>query len=376
MKRRILLGLTGSVASILYAKLIERLGKLGEVEVILTEKANSFIHLPQLCDSLEKVEGVLYTDDDEWLWRNNGNGFTNKWKKDDPVLHIELRNKASALVIAPCSANTLAKITNGICDNLLTTVARAWDMNRPFIIAPAGNTHMWNHPLTKQQLATFIGFNLNNSIVEPQSKMLACGTEGIGAMADIDSIVSELKSNLQWSFPLNKDECSGIPITGHPGSFLYKRKHHIHTGIDLYTRDGAAVFSVEAGTVVGIEHFTGPQDNQPWWNDTDCILIEGASGVICYGEIVPSNSLEVGDTVSAETCIGRVKRVLKEGKERPNIMGHSTSMLHMELYPHGKYKAFEEYGDNPDSFDILQDPTPYLLDSLNRPEKELTHPMS
>jgi len=52
-------------------------------------------------------------------------------------------------------------------------------------------------------------------------------------------------------------------------------------------------------------------------------------------------------------------------------MGHSTSMLHMELYPHGKYKAFQEYGETPDNFDLLQDPTKYLLDSLERPEKEL-----
>lgn len=386
MKRRILLGLTGSVASILYAKLIEKLSAIGIVDVIITEKTVPFVSVGYIKDLLRKTGGRVYTDKDEWQWNRkdtvfldeygNESSYSDHWVKSDPVLHIELRNKAIALVIAPCSANTLAKISNGLCDNLLTTVARAWDMNRPFIIAPAMNTHMWNHPLTKKQLATFSCFSLNNTIIEPQSKMLACGTEGIGAMADIDSIVSELKSNLQWSFPLNKVECSGIPVAGHPGSFLYKRKHHTHTGVDLYTRDGAEVSAVESGTVVGIEHFTGPQDNQPWWNDTDCILIEGASGVICYGEVTPDDGLQIGDTICADDFIGTVKRVLKEGKERPDIMGHSTSMLHMELYPHGKYKAFQEYGDNPDSFDILQDPTPYLLDSLERPEKELTHPMS
>lgn len=375
MKRRILLGLTGSVATILCSKLVEQLGTLGIVDVILTDKANPFINFPHLCDSLENVGGLLYSDSDEWIWRNNSKGFTNKWKKDDPVLHIELRNRASALVIAPCSANTLAKITNGICDNLLTTVARAWDMNRPFVIAPAMNTNMWNHPLTKKQLATFSGFGLNNSIVEPQSKMLACGTKGNGAMADIDNIVANVRQMLRWKFPLEQRECSGIPINGHPGSFLCKRKHHTHTGVDLYTKDGASVYAVEDGIVVGKEHFTGPQNNQPWWNDTDCVLIEGATGVICYGEIAP-NFKPVGTTVSRGEYVGKVKRVLKEGKERPDIMGHSTSMLHMELYPHGKYKAFQEYGDNPDSFDILQDPTPYLLESMGRPEKELTHPMS
>lgn len=372
MKQRILLGLTGSVASILYAKLIERLGTLGAVDVILTGKSNSFVHLPRLCDSLEKVGGILYTDDDEWIWKNNGKGFTHKWKKNDPVLHIELRNKSSALVIAPCSANTLAKITNGICDNLLTTVARAWDMNRPFVIAPAMNTNMLNHPITEKQTVEFQRFSNNNIVVNPQSKLLACGTEGVGAMADIDHIVSELKSMLQWRFPLKIGECSGIPVKGHPGSFLCQRKHHIHTGVDLYSIDNAEVMAVEDGTVVGMEHFTGPQDNQPWWNDTDCVLVEGASGVICYGEVSISYLTYIGKNVKRGDYIGRVKRVLKEGKERPDIMGHSTSMLHIELYPHGKYKAFEEYGDTPDDFSILRDPTPYLLNSFRCPIQELT----
>lgn len=372
MKRRILLGLTGSVASILYAKLIEQLGTIGPVDVILTEKAMAFTHLPQLCDSLEKVGGFMYSDDNEWIWKNNGKGFTNKWKKDDPILHIELRDKSSALVIAPCSANTLAKISNGICDNLLSTVARAWDLNRPFVIAPAMNTSMYNHPITNEHLSRFINFSRNNHVFMPQSKMLACGTEGVGAMGEIKGIVEMVKNSLRWKFPL--DNCNGIPVSGHPGSFLYKRKHHIHTGIDLYTVDKAKVCAVEDGKIVGIEHFTGPKDNSPWWNDTDCILIEGASGVICYGEVSASILVNIGTNVQRGSYIGRVKQVLKEGKERSDIMGHSTSMLHLEIYPHGKYTAFQEYGDKVDSFYILKDPTPYLLDAISRPEKELTHP--
>lgn len=374
MNRRILLGLTGSVASILYSKLIEQLGTLGAVDVILTNKANSFVQLPQLCDALEKVNGILYVDDDEWIWKRDGKGYAKKWRDNDPVLHIELRNQSSALVIAPCSANTLAKISNGICDNLLTTVARAWDLNRPFVIAPAMNTMMYNHPITETHITTFKSFSHRNYIVRPQSKLLACGTSGVGALANIDDIVDVVRSSLKWTFPLDSRYCSGIPIGSHPGAFLTKRKHHTHTGVDLYTIDGSMVTAVESGKVVGIEHFTGPQDNMPWWNDTECVLIEGASGVICYGEITPMPKLEIGDDVKLGTCIGYVKRVLKEGKERPDIMGHSTSMLHMELYPHGKYTAFQEYGDKKDDFNLLQDPTPYLLESRYRPAQLLTHP--
>jgi len=64
------------------------------------------------------------------------------------VLHIDLAKWADIFVIAPCSANTLAKLAYGICDNLLTSVARAWDADRPLVIAPAMNTHMWTHPHT------------------------------------------------------------------------------------------------------------------------------------------------------------------------------------------------------------------------------------
>jgi phosphopantothenoylcysteine decarboxylase len=158
MKPRVLLGLTGSVASILYTKLIGQLSLIGPVTVLLTEKSWAFIDFDQLKTALNTYGGSFIMDKDEWKWNN-----TNKWKKDDSILHINLRNTHSAFVIAPCSANTLAKISNGICDNLLTTVARAWDRNRPFIIAPSMNTEMWEHPITEQQLSTFKSFSKHNS---------------------------------------------------------------------------------------------------------------------------------------------------------------------------------------------------------------------
>lgn len=168
-----------------------------------------------------------------------------------------------------------------------------------------------------------------------------------------------------WKFPLNFHDCSGIPVFGHPGSFLYKRKHHIHTGVDLYTTDGALVYSVEDGIVVGKDHFTGDQDNSPWWENTECILIEGLSGVVCYGEIYTSIYPKIGDVVKRGDCIAKVKRVLK-GNKKKDVIGHSTSMLHIELYPNGKYKPFEETGPNAESIDILIDPTPYLYYSEGR----------
>jgi phosphopantothenoylcysteine decarboxylase len=131
-------------------------------------------------------------------------------------LHIDLRNWADIAVIAPLSAHSLAKIANGLCDDLLTCCIRAWDFGqgstssdgnsiagKPLILAPAMNSGMWHHPLTKMQLETIkrfttlslaIGRNEINDdagiiIVEPAVKTLACGETGAGALAELDDII-------------------------------------------------------------------------------------------------------------------------------------------------------------------------------------------
>lgn len=384
----IVLGLTGSVATILYAKLIEQCKTFGNTKVIMTASAEHFVDLEKIrsltwCEKPNPHYHKLgvFSDVNEWSWQPDAPvGWNDKrttWRKDDSILHIDLCANGSALVIAPCSANTLGKLANGLCDNLLTTVARAWDLNRPIIVAPAMNTRMWEHPATEMHLEALRDFGY--SIVYPQTKQLACGTTGVGAMADIDNITKEMKRRLQWWFPLQSSYnsrgsyvCPGIPTGSHPGSFLKVRTHHTHTGVDLYTIDGHSVYAAEAGKIVGIEDFTGVKQESPWWEDTQCMLIEGATGVICYGEITPCQFRKIGDNVERGEYIGEVKRVLPVGRERPDIPGHSLSMLHMEIYPHGKYKAFEERGPTPDSFDILVDPTPYLLEAEHAPVTKLT----
>lgn len=348
MKRTIVLGLTGSVATVLYQKLIAKLQTLGDVVIILTEKAEHFVS--------DEFNGVkVFREDKEWMWFRDGN-LSNKWTKNDPILHINLRDMGSVLVIAPCSANTMGKIANGICDNLLTSVVRAWDRTRPVIIAPAMNTYMWEHPVTDEHIEKFLSWGYH--IVSPQSKLLACGTEGMGALADIDWIVESTKDALRWKLPIPWDKFSGVPMTGHPGSFACQRKHEKHTGVDLYTEDGQRVTAVEGGRIVGIEHFTGEWDNSPWWNNTDCVLVEGPTGVVCYGEIEPNPFLHVGCKVIAGDGIGFVRQVLKKGKERKDIPGHKTSMLHLELYPRGTTKASNGFEEK-----ILNDPTPFLLEA-------------
>jgi phosphopantothenoylcysteine decarboxylase len=183
----ILLGVTGSVAATLYSKIVTGLQSAGDVKVVFTQRSLHFTSQSPLLNS-ELVKG--YTDEQEWQWR----------KKGDIVLHISLRDWADVLVIAPLSANTLAKMANGLCDNLLTSVYRAWPIYKPIVLAPAMNTEMWKHPITGEHLERLRirhthGIKKYLYLVNPVEKELACGTTGVGAMADIKDIVSEVVSS-------------------------------------------------------------------------------------------------------------------------------------------------------------------------------------
>lgn len=103
----------------------------------------------------------------------------------------ELVQWADVLLVAPLSANSLAKLSMGLCDSLVTSVARAWPLHeRPMLLAPAMNTKMWDHPVTKGQLAVLEGMGAR--VIPPVSKLLACGDVGNGAMASVGDIVADV----------------------------------------------------------------------------------------------------------------------------------------------------------------------------------------
>ncbi|XP_068060481.1 phosphopantothenoylcysteine decarboxylase isoform X6 [Anomalospiza imberbis] len=131
-----------------------------EVKVVTTERAKHFY-------DAQEIPVTLYGDEEEWqLWKG----------RSDPVLHIELRRWADLMVVAPLDANTLAKIANGICDNLLTCVIRAWDLSKPLLFCPAMNTAMWEHPITARQVEQLKGFGYTE--IPCVVKKLVCGDEG------------------------------------------------------------------------------------------------------------------------------------------------------------------------------------------------------
>ena len=192
----VILGMTGSVASIKAGELIMRLAYLAgpritSLKVVATKAAKHFFNWEELKKDLSSPSVSIEFHSDEEEWRD--------WKKvGDPVLHIELRRWADILVIAPCSANTLAKLANGLCDDLLSCIVRAWDFkdpNKRLIIAPAMNTMMWESPFTQKHLETLVelgGGTMDDQkrvqIIGPVEKTLACGDVGNGAMASPEDI--------------------------------------------------------------------------------------------------------------------------------------------------------------------------------------------
>jgi phosphopantothenoylcysteine decarboxylase len=352
LKYNLLLGVTGSVASTLTPQLFKALTDTFNIKVIATDSASKFFDQHDECFHRD-YRRHLFFDKDEW---------NPSWRKGEKILHISLRDWASCILIAPLSANTLGKMANGLADNLLTSIIRAWDPTKPMVVAPAMNTQMWENPITSYQLG-IIRTIYEPTIIQPIKKTLACGDVGIGAMALISDIVNVMNKTMTWGIPIYN--CRGIPVDLHPGSFGFKRSYYYHTGVDLYCEDGAGVHAVEAGEVVNIEDFTGPSLGQPHWEETRSVLVRGSSGTVVYGEIIPANNFQVGSLVRKGQWIGNVKRVLPLDKARPDIPGHSTSMLHLELYKPHITESISWRHNDVKSEDLIN-PTEYLLAAFDK----------
>ncbi|KAI0792865.1 flavoprotein [Abortiporus biennis] len=168
---------TGSVASIKAPLIVSELLSYRNVKVeVVATKASMTFFSPH---DVRKAGSCVWTDEDEW---------TKDYKIGDPILHIELRRWADIVLVAPCSANTLSKIANGSCDNLVTSLLRALSPSTPTYIFPAMNTLMYEHPLTNEHLKT-IKEVIKYNVVGPIGKNLACGDVGLGAMTEWRDIV-------------------------------------------------------------------------------------------------------------------------------------------------------------------------------------------
>lgn len=161
----IVLGVTGSIAAYKAAELVRLIVKAGwGVSVIMTEGATRFV-TPLTFQTLSRrpVAVDMFATPEEWV-----------------PGHISLADRASVMVVAPCTANVMAKLAHGLADDTLTATALACPA--PLIVAPAMNCHMWDHAATQDNLALLRKRGV--TFVESGVGELACGYEGRGRMAE------------------------------------------------------------------------------------------------------------------------------------------------------------------------------------------------
>lgn len=185
MKKTILIGVCGSVAAYKSAQLVSDLLKLGyDIEVVMTKNATKFIQ-PMTFEAL--IKKPVYID---VVDKSEGH----------QIKHIELAKKADLFIVAPCSANTLAKLANGLCDDMLSTTFLASTCKK--LIAPAMNTAMYDNLATQRNIERCLSYGI--TFVEPGNGLLACGDVGRGKLADMEDIKEMIDYCLEEKLLRNK----------------------------------------------------------------------------------------------------------------------------------------------------------------------------
>ena len=177
--KKILLGVTAGIAAYKSALLVRSLIKKGaEVKVVMTPSAKEFV-TPLTLSTLSKNEvysSFTNEEDENAQWNN----------------HVELGLWADLMIIAPATANTMSKMANGTCDNLLLGVYLS--SKCPVYIAPSMDLDMYKHPSTNSSLEKLTGFG--NTIIKPAHGELASGLVGVGRMAEPDDIVEFIENDI------------------------------------------------------------------------------------------------------------------------------------------------------------------------------------
>lgn len=170
--KNIVLGVTGSIAAYKAADLTSQLTKQGHcVNVVLTADAQRFITpLPFKTLSRRPVVTDLYDEEEGWK-----------------PTHIQMADEADLLLIAPATANFLAKLAHGLANDALSCIALALNPKAKVLVAPAMNGKMWLHPATQQNVATLKARGVE--FIGPEAGMLSCGYEGIGRLWPVEDIV-------------------------------------------------------------------------------------------------------------------------------------------------------------------------------------------
>jgi len=246
--KKIVVGITGSIAAYKSVYLVRLLIKAGaEVKVIMTPSAKDFVS-PLTLSTLSR-NPVIIDLFDEQSWAN----------------HVMLGRWADAMLIAPLSCNTLAKMANGLCDNLL--LATYLSATCPVVVAPAMDEDMWHHPSTKANLVKLESFG--NHIIPVEKGDLASGLNGEGRMAEPEGIIEYITTNFFLTRPLDGKKALvtagptyepidpvrfiGNHSSGKMGIAIAKELYHRGAAVTLVMGPSQYEFSAEGISVVRVK---------------------------------------------------------------------------------------------------------------------------
>lgn len=334
MKKTIIVGVTGSIAAFKSAQLVSNLMKLDyEVEVIMSEGATQFI-TPLTFESLIQKPVMI-------------NVF--KESERGKIQHIALAKKADCFVIAPASANSIAKIANGMADDMLSTTFLAATCKK--LIAPAMNTKMYDNLATQRNIERCKSYGI--SFVEPSAGLLACGDVGRGKMADLEDIIEMIQYCLEPK-PLHRKKVlvSAGPtqealdpvryLTNHSsgkmGYALAKKAYQL--GADVTLISGPTNLKVP----YGVTHIpiTSAQEMfeaiKKTYQKQDFIIKAAAVGD--YRCIAPaSHKIKKSETEISLSLIKNedILRFLGDHKTNQTICGFAMETEHLEKYAKEKF---------------------------------------
>ncbi|HYJ66751.1 MAG TPA: bifunctional phosphopantothenoylcysteine decarboxylase/phosphopantothenate--cysteine ligase CoaBC [Nocardioidaceae bacterium] len=341
MSRRVLLGITGGVAAYKSAHLARLLTAAGaEVTVVMTESATRFVGP----DTFAALTGRPV--------------HTSLWERPGEVLHVRLAHEADLAIVAPATANLLAKLAHGLADDLLTSTLLEYA--GPLVIAPAMHTGMWEHPATRGNVETLEGRGV--TFVGPVEGALAHGDSGVGRFAEPEIIAAEALAVLDGAAagsmigrtvvvtagpthePIDPVRFIGNHSSGKMGVAVAAEA--VRRGATVYLILGPGTVAPPAGAQV-VRITTAEQMREAvmrYADDTDAIVMaaavadfrpkDAATGKLKKDDGTPEVTLEPTPDILAE---------LGERPRRPYLVGFAAETSDVEA--HGRAKLARKHAD-------------------------------
>ena len=293
--KTVLLVITGSIAAYKCADLVRRLKEQGAaVRCVMTSGAERFI-TPLLMASLSQQE--VYTD----LW---------SLKDETEMGHIRLSREADVVLVAPASAHTMARLAQGLCDDLASTVLMATD--KPVILAPAMNPMMWLNPATQENVRLLQSRGIG--IIGPGKGDMACGEQGDGRMAEVGEIVDYL--DVWFSF---RDALKGKRAVVTSGPTYEPIDPVRFIGNFSSGKQGHAIASALAMAGAGVTLVTGPSHEPVPAGVTSRCVMTAAEMLEATLDSLPADIVVCAAAVADWRPETAAKDKIKKGQGKPVI---------------------------------------------------------